>query len=432
VVRGRVRSANVPGSSPSVAELLLENARLAALLSRSDKMEGSEVSAADLTEYYEKRLYDAVGKVHEPRVVACVEDIAMPTEDCSHLFVNFADTWTSWVHFAFFFPSFRQDHERFWSQGGSISSSDPIWLALYFAVLASALGFMSDADFLQSGAPFNSRVLLIENWFSAALFYLDVGDFIQKSDVQIVHAIVVLGNVASTIGETHRHANLWAVAIRIAQQLNLGSDDMNVSETMVERQARRRLWWTLVICEWIPIPLRTPCINNIDFDCQLPADVSDAQLLEANNGRFPLSKRGPHPVQYHIVMARIATIYYHLHSKLRMRRWSPSEVANFVIEADDQLAAVIEQLPPHLHNDKPDSQQDLEMERQWPWIATQRTSLVMVLLYYRLAINRILQAYWLEGSTNYARARSICLSSAVGVIRSAVSSNANFTRLRSW
>jgi hypothetical protein len=56
----------------------------------------------------------------------------------------------------------------------------------------------------------------------------------------------------------------------------------------------------------------------------------------------------------------------------------------------------------------------------------------VVLLYYRLAINRILQTYWLEGSTNFARARSVCLSSAIGVIRSATSGDVTFRRLRSW
>jgi hypothetical protein len=37
---------------------------------------------------------------------------------------------------------------------------------------------------------------------------LDQADFLQKSDIRVVQAIVVLGNVASTIGETHRHASL--------------------------------------------------------------------------------------------------------------------------------------------------------------------------------------------------------------------------------
>jgi hypothetical protein len=255
----------------------------------------------------------------------------------------------------------------------------------------------------------------------------------QKSHVYIVHTIVVLGNVASTIGETHRHANLMAVAIRIAQQLNLGSDEANLSETMVQRETRRRLWWTLVICEWIFVPHRTPCINDVDFSCQLPADISDAQLLEADLGNLSTPEREPRPVQYHIIMARIATIFHQLHARLRLRRWSPSGVADFVIQADDQLADVIEQIPIHLQNhDTPPTKEQQELERRLPWIATQRTSLVMVLLYYRLAINRVLQTYWLEGSTNFARARSVCLSSAIGLIHSATSGDVTFRRLRSW
>jgi hypothetical protein len=127
IVRGRVRTADVPGFSPTVAELLLENTRLAELVSRSQSIETQYAPAVDLTEYYEKRLYEAVGSAHEPRIVACIDDIALPTQNCSCRFVDFADTWTSWVHFAFFFPEFRHEHERFWLQGGSFQSADPLW-----------------------------------------------------------------------------------------------------------------------------------------------------------------------------------------------------------------------------------------------------------------------------------------------------------------
>jgi hypothetical protein len=202
-----------------------------------------------------------------------------------------------------------------------------------------------------------------------------------------------------------------------------------LSETLVQREARRRLWWTLVICEWISVPLRTPCINDVDFNCQLPADINDAQLLEADLGMRPTPASEPRPVQYHIIMAKVATIHHQLHAKLRLRRWSPSGIADFVIQADVQLAEVVDQIPSHLQSNSGSAG---EIEHVLPWIPTQRTSLAMVLLYYRLAINRILQTYWLEGSTNFARARSICLSSAMGMIRSATSDVVTFRRLRSW
>lgn len=161
-------------------------------------------------------------------------------------------------------------------------------------------------------------------------------------------------------------------------------------------------------------------------------DISDAQLLEADLGLPHTPDRQPRPVQYHIIMTKIATIYHQLHAKLRLRRWSPAGIADFVIQADDQLADVVEEIPGHLQNSNNDPTQQDPIEQVLPWIATQRTSLAIVLLYYRLAINRILQTYWLEGSTNFARARSVCLSSAIGVIRSATSGDVAFRRLRSW
>ncbi|KAF1923823.1 uncharacterized protein M421DRAFT_74518, partial [Didymella exigua CBS 183.55] len=250
MVRGRVRTADVPGSSASIAELLLENARLSDLVERSADTESSNAPALDLTEYHEKRLHAAVGQVYRPRTVASSLDIALPTRHCSRVFVEFAEMWTSWVHFGCFFPNFRKEHDQFWMQDGNLPAWDPLWLALYFAVLASALVFMSDDDFAQSEAPLASRSQLTWNWYSAALFYMDQGDFSQKLQIHVVQAIAVLGNVASTIGETHRHLSLWAVAIRVAQQLNLGCDEMNLSENIVQQESRRRLWWTLVICEW--------------------------------------------------------------------------------------------------------------------------------------------------------------------------------------
>lgn len=212
LVRGRIRTADIPGSSPTIAELLLENTRLAELVSRSQATESSYAPAVDLTEYYEKRLYEAVGHAYEPRTVACTEDIAFPSQECSRRFVEFADVWTSWVHFAFFFPEFHHEHEKFWAQSGSFLSTDPLWLAVYFAVLASALGFMSEEDFAQSDAPLSSRSQLTRNWFSAALFYLDKGEFLQQSHIRVVQAIVVLGNVVSkTSIQPCHHMRLFEV-----------------------------------------------------------------------------------------------------------------------------------------------------------------------------------------------------------------------------
>ncbi|CAO2658334.1 Nn.00g060570.m01.CDS01 [Neocucurbitaria sp. VM-36] len=432
VVRGRIRTADIPASSPSNADLQLENSRLAALVSTIDAIDEPELSTIDLTEHYEKNLHVAVGQSEEKRTVLSIEDIIMPSMDCSTYLIKFAELWTSWIHYALFFPYFCDEHAQFWSEGGSLTSREPLWLAVYFSVLSSTLILMDNEEFLQCDPPFGLQDALLKNWYDAALYLLDTADFMQKSDIRIVRVIVILGMVATNAGDTNRHANLWACGIRIAQQLNLGSDRANFSESAVQRESRRRLWWTLVLCEWIPIPGRAPCVNDIDFDCQLPSDIDDRQLLHSIRGRIAVEKQEARPVQYHIVMCKIAIICYQLRSKIRLRRWYASEISVFVLEADDQLAGLIDQLPPHLQNDETETPETRNRDSNQPWIPYQKLSLAMVILYYRLAINRILQSHWLEGSTDYTRARSVCLSSAMGIVNSAVTRSTSSSRMRSW
>ncbi|PSN59326.1 hypothetical protein BS50DRAFT_605296 [Corynespora cassiicola Philippines] len=131
-------------------------------------------------------------------------------------------------------------------------------------------------------------------------------------------------------------------------------------------------------------------------------------------------------------MSKIAIICYQFHSKMRLRRWSASEIAEFVLQADNQLANLIDQLPPHLQNDELETVETRDRDTHRPWIPYQKTSLAMVILYYRLAVNRILQSHWLKGSANYARARSVCLSCAMGIVNSAVTCRNISSRMRSW
>ncbi|GME45935.1 hypothetical protein GTA08_BOTSDO08008 [Neofusicoccum parvum] len=328
---------------------------------------------------------------------------------------------------------FQQEHDQFWlrySSPSSLNNEDPLWLAIYFSVLSSTLLFMDDTEFTQSTPPIPDQQALLRNWYDSALYFLDKGDFLQKTRLSVVQAITILGIVATNIGDTCRHSNLWACAIRMAQQLHLGSDRANLHESPVARESRRRLWWTLVLCEWLPIPARTPCIADTDFACALPADVDDGQLLRG--GRAQPGSPAPRPIQYHVAMGRVAIIYYRLRSKMRLRRWPAADVAAFVVAADDQLAALIGDLPVHLQNDEPATAETRERDAALPWIPWQKKSLAMVLLYHRIAVNRVLQTHWLEGSTNYARARSICLSSAVAIVKSALAGMADFSRLRPW
>lgn len=187
-----------------------------------------------------------------------------------------------------------------------------------------------------------------------------------------------------------------------------------------------------MICEWIAIPNRPPSINDTDFHCELPTVLNDEPAQGKMNRNARALENGPQPIQYHIVLSKIAIVVYQFRSKLRIRRWNLEEVARFVFTADDQLAMLINELPTHLQNDEPQTPATIERDLKLPWIPWQRRHLTMAFLYFRISVNRTLQSHWLEGSTQYARARSICLSSAIAIIDSAVAAEMDFSRLRPW
>lgn len=70
----------------------------------------------------------------------------------------------------------------------------------------------------------------------------------KRDDVLTVQVIAVLGICFNTLGEYKLYKNLWSCAIRIAQ--GLGMDKPMVSNLTIRPELCRRLWWTLIICEW--------------------------------------------------------------------------------------------------------------------------------------------------------------------------------------
>jgi hypothetical protein len=282
--------------------------------------------------------------------------------------------------------------------------------------------------------PFCSSAVSIydlqRNWYHAALFFLDKADFLRTPDIQTVQTIAVLGVIFNNVGDIGRHKMLWSIAIRQAQELQLGVDDVH-EETNQGQQLRRRLWWTLVLCEWIPAPYRPPCINDFDFNCALPDEVDDEELqANAAPSRLPRSK--PRPVRYHIEMIKVAKIYYKLRHSISLRSWTSNEVASFVFAADEELAGLINDLPNYLQPHEPITEQTLRRDADYTWIPEQKRSLSSVLLYYRMATSRLLQDSWPGDPISSARTRAICLSSARGLISTTLSQTVHPSKSRTW
>lgn len=433
--------------SRNYAELLQENAVLRAVLVGQDARAINGTSKRGRTdtpvlrahgrsrnEEVERRLFDEIGNSSQPRTVCELKDIILPSQDFSRNIVENAFEWTFWVHFALFIPKFRREHENFCDRLQAkqpLAGTDPAWMAIYFGVLASTLMFMDEKeidDKRPAGVDFTT---LLRNWYESALLFLDRADYMKTPDMRTTQAIAILNIVFNNVGDVHRHQNMWTVAIRQAQQLGLDSDEENADESYCEQQIRRRLWWTLVICEWLPVPHRAPCLHEIDFSCKLPDEVDDDEL-ETASGSSRLARSKPRPVRYHIAMAEVAKIYYRLRYMLRLRDWKTEDVARFVFNADEQLANLITDLPLNLQSDEKPTAATEKRDRQHPFLPWQKKSLAKVLLYYRMAVSSQLQEHWLDGSTDGARTRAICMSSARGLIHSTLTETADASKLRPW
>jgi hypothetical protein len=97
-------------------------------------------------------------------------------------------------------------------------------------------------------------------WYEAALSELNLSDFFSKPQLSTVQTTAILMLLHRNFGEAHREYFLLGLTVNVARSLgldHLGQEDTNFrinrSSRWTDRKDRelgRRLWWTLVICDW--------------------------------------------------------------------------------------------------------------------------------------------------------------------------------------
>ncbi|KAF3800101.1 hypothetical protein GCG54_00015480 [Colletotrichum gloeosporioides] len=285
--------------------------------------------------------------------------LCCPDLEASEQLIAYDKKWNSWVHYALEYPTFQEEHSKFMfavNNGTLLSDCDPAWLSLYFGVIT----------------------------------------------IRIVQAVAVLGMCFYNFGDSELSRHLWSCAIRTAQTLGLDGSRGGDVPTEMSQEAQHRLWWTLVICEWLAVPYHVPQVDEGDFNVPLPSRDPQHDI-----------PGGIQPVQYHIFMARTSIVYHRFRSALRE---GSRPIAEVVRLADDELAEVINTLPEHLQPDggKRERMQNLEIEH--PWIKWQRFDISLVLLHHRMRINRALQKEWMMSPGQYEWARTVCIRSAMDII----------------
>lgn len=87
------------------------------------------------------------------------------------------------------------------------------------------------------------------HWYDGAILCLQKADFMRIPLLGTVQTIAILGMCYNHFGDGELGSHMWSCGIRVAQRLDLDKSSANSSLPM-SLHGQRRLWWTLMICEW--------------------------------------------------------------------------------------------------------------------------------------------------------------------------------------
>lgn len=98
-------------------------------------------------------------------------------------------------------------------------------------------------------------------WYEAAFTELGHSGYFSKPQLSTVQSLAILMILHRNFGESHREYFLLGLAVNVARTLGLDhlgheGPDFQVSgnrrnwKDRRDRELGRRLWWTLVICDW--------------------------------------------------------------------------------------------------------------------------------------------------------------------------------------
>ncbi|KAH8646311.1 hypothetical protein BX600DRAFT_444112 [Xylariales sp. PMI_506] len=309
------------------------------------------------------------------------EDIKLPTRDQSIRLIDHSRVWTSWIHCAVRYQEFEQSHRGFWSRmeaGSSLRYEDPLWLAIYFSLLAdqAALLTYNEEDIRErlflDGKLFN----LVHIWYSASIFCLEKADYMRNNNYMAMQAIAVLQMSSNYLGDHIFRNRLMTVGIQIGKDLGLPYPSSG-KYSPIEIEYSCRLWWVFIICEWLLPPTHRSMISDDDSNIIYPSQLSEDDLL--NNPSLE-QETGHHisPWLYHIVLCQISVVNHRFNKGVQGGTF---DLQILVRAADEALANIITDLPPHLQPYGDDSQASAISGAEHPWIEWQRVDLTTETIY---------------------------------------------------
>lgn len=219
------------------------------------------------------------------------------------------------LHMAVYPEHFLVEHEDFWNSGTAgqvmgifegLSRQQYRWLALWYAMLSSALFFSNETLIQVMESSSDELFLLAQATLAASLECLMKTEFMTYPDITTVQIFCVLSSCLNGFGGFHLSNCLLEVAIYVAKALNLNRLDNVKNLRLFELELGKRMWWSLTVIDWLEDFNRTPLIRRGSFSTGIPRNYTESELLlgnpNANESKLFL------PVTFQLQMIQIATI----------------------------------------------------------------------------------------------------------------------------
>ncbi|KAL4971698.1 hypothetical protein BDW66DRAFT_164909 [Aspergillus desertorum] len=268
----------------------------------------------------------------------------------------------AWIHNLVHLPTFREQCERLFV---SLTESQGLWLALYYAMLAVTLYHMDPS--LLHELDIHSPCGLAELCYRKSMDSLNEADYMNNHSLFSLQAICLLIYVGHNIGQSDRISVLLAGAVRIAQCLCLhrlgpdtgkgtvaaGESQQTMQRRLIDREVSKRVWWFLVRQDWLQIPFNnTYTIHPSQFNTPMPLNCDEEIPLMFSAEKI-IDHHQEHYTQgsYTMVLNHVAVLIWKTQDKM-CQQGHPNEVEDGlrklyseIILADRELRELMDKMP---------------------------------------------------------------------------------------
>lgn len=234
------------------------------------------------------------------------------TKEVSFKLVEFNMKYLLFIHTAVYPPVFYREHDEFWRSPEPQHICFPanrtldvyLWMSIWYAVLSNSLFMMSneleDDLKLSSKDAFN----LAQITASASLECLHKGKFLTYPNPKSIQAYCLLAGCFHGFAGVHLQNAMLSSIVYIAEALNLHCLDDSAKLSTLDFEFGCRLWWILVIIDWLESFRRRRLIAADDFTTRLPRNLSEDEM----NDPSPIESENFETITYNRIMAEIAKI----------------------------------------------------------------------------------------------------------------------------